>query len=109
MEKIIIEENIWNIHTKQPIRKCILTRDGNVLTRQLYNINDNSYRNNKTDTIDLTKYNLKINLMDAKRLSIQEIGEYIKMKAQQCNPEEILIQHLEKELPGFQNPNITKL
>ncbi len=105
--KIIVEEAIWDIARKTPIRACILTRNGNVLTRQLYHIDNLNKQNNKIDTIDLNKVNLKINLMEAKELSVKEIGKRIKKLSLEYNPELLIIKHLEDELKGFDNPQIS--
>ncbi len=104
--KITIEENTWNIRTKRPIKSCILTKEGYVLTRQLYNIECTKKWNDKVDVFDLTKVMLKINLMDAKSLSIEDIGKYIKDLAEDYNPDEKIKRHLEGELKGFENYNI---
>lgn len=108
MKTIIIEENIWSITTKKPIRRCVLTQDGIVFTRQLYNIKDTTYRNDTKDIIDLDKITLRIKLKDVKGMSITEIGEYFKNLSENYKPEKLLKKHVDQELPFFKSPTITE-
>lgn len=118
----IIEEGIYNIKTKESIKKAIFTFDGNRLTRQLfYNQEHLTYKPDfydnyklKTiqpciDVIDGTTINVKLTLDDMlnSKINYESILESIKKRVEEFDSENIEKRCIDAELPFFENPIIT--
>jgi len=95
----IIEESIWDIEQKHPIRKAILTYDGEKITRNLFMLGDSEYWNNKIDIID----NFRISIEEIKKMSSLEIGDMLKNRVAEC-----FENNVNNEIPFFTSPIITK-
>jgi hypothetical protein len=122
MVTTIIEEGIYDIKTKESIKKVIFTFDGNRLTRQLfYNKEHLTYRPDfydnyklktiqpRIDIIDGTTVNFKITLSDMLNSSIdyESILKNIKEKVELFDAENVAQRNIDAELPLFENPIIT--
>ena len=104
----IIEEGIWDVEQKLPLRRAIFTCDGKKITRNLFILGDSEKRNSKVDVIDLDKVQLKIDLTKINKLSVSEIGEYLKKEAEIFEPITCFEQNIANEIPFFTSPIITK-
>lgn len=104
----IIEEGIWNVSQKLPLRRAIFTCDGKKITRKLFILGDSERRNNKVDIIDLERVNLKISLTEVNKLSVSEIGEYLKKEAEVFEPISCFERNVANEIPFFTSPIIVK-
>jgi hypothetical protein len=108
--KVIIEEGIWDIRQKLPLRKSILTYDAKQITRKLFILAQHGRsdeRNNKIDVIDLDKIQLKIDLNKVNKLSTNEIGKYLKKEAKHFEPISIFERNVANEIECFTLPIIT--
>ena len=104
----IIEESIWDIKQKLPLRRTILTCDGKKITRNLFILGDSKKRNSKVDIIDLEKVEIKIDLTKINKLSAMEIGKKKKKEAVVFEPNTCFERNVANEIPFFINPIITK-
>ena len=104
----IIEESIWDIKSRSPIRKAVFTCDGKKITRNLFILGDSERRNAKVDVIDLEKVSIKIDLTKIKELSSIELGEFLKKEAEVFEPHRCFERNVENEIPFFLNPIITR-
>ena len=104
----IIEESIWDVEQKLPLRKVILTCDGKKITRNLFILGDSKKRNAKVDIIDLEKVQIKINLTKINELSPTELGDFLKNEAINFEPYSCFERNVSNEIPFFTNPIITK-
>lgn len=95
----IIEESIWDIEQKLPLRKAILTYDGEKITRNLFILGDSERRNNKIDVID----NFSISIEEINKMSSIEIGDILKKSLNECFERVV-----NDEIPFFKSPIITK-
>lgn len=100
-----IEEGIYDINTKESIKKAIFTFDGERLTRQLFYDSNNK----KIDIIDGTSINIKLSLSDMlnSKINYESIIESIKERAYQFDAVNIEQRNIDAELPAFENPIIT--
>lgn len=98
-----IEEGIYDINTKESIKKAIFTFDGERLTRQLF------YDSNKIDVIDGTSLNIKLTLSDMLNYEVNydNIIENIKKRVKEFDVENVEKRNIDAELPFFKNPIIT--
>jgi hypothetical protein len=94
----IIEESIWNIEQRLPLRKCILKYDGNKITRNLFILGDSKYRNNKIDVID----EFRVSIEDINKMNPLELGSMLKDELNKC-----FERNLNSEMPFFTSPIIT--
>lgn len=104
----IIEEGIWDIENKQPIRRAIFTCDGKKITRNIFILGESEKRNSKVDIIDLYNVKLEIELTKINNLSAVEIGEYLKKEAEVFEPITCFERNIANEIPFFTSPIITK-
>jgi hypothetical protein len=104
----IIEEGIWDIKQKLPLRRVVFTCDGKKITRNLFILGDSENRNSKVDIIDLEKVEIEISLTKINKLSTTEIGEYLKKKAEVFEPITCFERNISNEIPFFTSPIITK-
>jgi hypothetical protein len=98
--KVIIEESIWDIETKQPIRKTTLTCDNEKITRNIFILGDSDRRNNKIDVIE----DLRVSLADINNLTAVELGEKLKGILSDC-----FESNVQGEIPWFTYPIIQRL
>jgi hypothetical protein len=109
IRKTIIEEGIYNINTKESIKKAIFTTDGYVQTRQLIGYND-AWGDNVIDKITKTTIKRDISLQDA--LSDNFDYESIMNDIMADIKEKVLAlknsydENVRLELPAFDNPII---
>lgn len=96
MEKII-EESIWCIEQKLPIRKCIFKYDGNQITRNLFILGDSEYKNNKIDIID----SLQVSIKEINEMTVSDLGSLLKDKLAKC-----FELNVSNEIPFFTSPII---
>jgi hypothetical protein len=95
----IIEESIWDIKQKLPLRKAIFTYDGEKITRNLFILGDSERRNNKIDVIEY----FNISIKEINKISSLEIGDMLKNKINKC-----FETNVNNEIPFFTLPIITK-
>ena len=95
----IIEESIWDIEQKLPLRKSILTYDSEKITRNLFILGDSERRNNKIDVID----SFSISIEEINKMSSLEIGDMLKKRITEC-----FERNVNNEIPFFTSPIITK-
>ena len=115
MVTTIIEEGIYDINTKESIKKAIFTFDGERLTRELFygsgigGISDGYERKNRVDIIDGTTINIKLTLDDMlnSKIDYESILESIKERAEEFDVENLEKRCIDAELPFFENPIIT--
>lgn len=105
MKKTIIEEGIYNINTRESVRKAIFTCDGSVMTRQLIGY-DGGYSDDKIDRISNCVTRVQISLKD----TLQDTVDYefilnnIKNKVESFK--NAYQENIDKEIPFFDNPII---
>lgn len=97
--EVIIEEGIWNIETRMPIKSAVFKCDNVKITRQLYDIERSKKWNSKIDTID----HIRVNLSDISSLNSTELGEKIKGIMHDC-----FDRNVNNEIPFFEFPIITR-
>ena len=97
IQTISIEETIWDINTKQPIRTCVLKNDGKKITRELFVLGDR--RNGRIDVVD----SLNLSVEEIINLPLDEIGSLLKSRVANC-----LELNFQGELPFFAYLIITK-
>jgi hypothetical protein len=112
MVTTIIEEGIYDVDTKESIKKAIFTFDGERLTRQLiYPDAHNVYRNQDDiiDIIDGTTMKIKLSLNDMlnSKIDYETIIESIKEKVKDFDVKNVVQRNIDAELPAFKNPIIT--
>ena len=95
----IIEESIWDIKQKLPLRKAIFTYDGEKITRNLFILGDSERRNNKIDVIEY----FNISIEEINKMSSLEIGDMLKNRLDEC-----FEKNVNNEIPFFTSPIITK-
>lgn len=82
MMETIIEESIWDIEQRLPVRRAVLRCDDKEITRNLFILGDEEWRNSKVDIINL------------------ETVEF---------PKDCFERNVNNEIPFFINPIITRL
>ena len=95
----VIEESIWDIEQKLPLRKTVLTYNGEKITRNLFILGDSERRNNKIDVID----DFRISIGEINKMSSLEIGDMLKKRLTEC-----IEYNINNEIPFFTSPIITK-
>ena len=104
----IIEEGIYDVETRLPIRRAIFTFDGGKITRNLFILGDSERRNSKIDVIDIENAKISINVSKINDCSIEEIISFLKKEAKKWEPIPIFEQNVKDEIYWFSNPIITK-
>lgn len=115
MTTTIIEEGIYDINTRESIKKAIFTFDGKRLTRELFygsGIGGKAVcydRKNKVDVIDGTNININLPLSDILNPTIdyERILESIKERVENFDAQNVAQRNIDAELPAFKNPIIT--
>lgn len=79
-EVVTIEEGIWDIEQKMPLRRAVLTYDGKQITRNLFILGDSEKRNKKIDVID----HLQVNLSDINEMSVTKLARHLKSIVSDC-------------------------
>lgn len=97
--KTIIEEGIWNIKERQPLRRVVFEFDGNKITRSLFILGDSERKNSKIDIIDY----FVVELSKIKHLSPLALGKFLKKELSEC-----FDKNVDNEIKFFTNPIITK-
>jgi hypothetical protein len=106
--KTIIEEGIYDIETKLPLKKAIFTFDGKKITRNLFILGDDEESNNKVDIINLEKTKIEVDIPKIFNMSSQELCDYIMEKVKHLEPNLCYERNINNEIPFFENPIITK-
>jgi len=104
----IIEEGVWDIKQKSPLKRAIFKFDGKKITRNLFVLGDSERRNSKIDVIDLEKIKIEVSLIEINKLSDSELCILIKEKLKTFQPSVCFERNVNNEIPGFTNPIITK-
>lgn len=101
MKTTIIEEGIYDINTRESIKKAIFTFDGDALTRQLIGYGGD---NNKIDKIDKFTFKLEVSLKDilAYNIDYDSFIEDVKIRA--INIRDIYKSNIDNEMSFFDNP-----
>ena len=103
-----IEEGIWDIKEKSPLRRAIFKYDGKKITRNLFILGDTEARNSKIDIIDLEKIKIEVNLNEVNKLSSSELGDFIKDKLKDHQPSVCFEKNVNNDIYFFTNPIIIK-
>lgn len=104
----IIEESIWCVKKRLPLRKVIFRYDGKTITRNLFILGNSEKRNAKIDVIDLENMKLSIDLAKVNSLSPIEIGDILKERAKDFEPKLIFDNNVSGDLEFFKYPIITR-
>lgn len=94
-----IEEGIWDIQEKKPLRKAIFKYDGSSITRNLFMLGDSEKRNSKIDVIN----SFSIEISKINELSPKQIGKLLKKQLSEC-----FDNNIKSELKFYTCPIITK-
>ncbi len=112
MVTTIIEEGIYDVNTRESIKKAIFTFDGERLTRQLFYPDSHKLYRNQDDVIDVIdgttmKIKLSLNDMLNSKIDYETILESIKEKVKDFDVKNVAQRNIDAELPAFKNPIIT--
>lgn len=99
MKQVIIEEGIYDVETRLPLRKVDFQYDGKQITRRLFILGDTEKRNAKVDVIDF----FRVTLEEINQLSALELGEKLKREVVEC-----FDRNVNNEIPFFDSPIITR-
>lgn len=93
--KTIIEEQIYSIETKQPIRRAVFEYKDSRITRELFILD--STRNGKIDVID----HFWVSLKEIESKTPNELGTFLKKELEEC-----FDRNIKNEIPFFDCPII---
>lgn len=94
-----IEEGIYSIEDRLPLRKVVFTYANSKITRKLFMLGDTDSRNNKIDVIE----GFFIEIVDIERLTPIEIGDMLKKRILDC-----FERNIQSEMPFYKSPIITR-
>lgn len=106
--EITIEEGIWDIEERLPLRKAVFTCDGKKVTRNLFILGDTDKRNSKVDIIHLDKIVIEMEVEKINTLPAEELANLLKEKAKQKDPVGCFERNVNNELPFFKCPITTR-
>lgn len=108
MIKTVIEEGIYDIETRESIKKAIFINDGERVTRQLFykdGLNRDRIDVIKTDTFNFRTSILIQTIIDSK-FSNENLIEIFNRKSAEFK--DCYQRNIDSELPFFKNPIVTE-
>ena len=110
MKKIIVEDSVYSMETKKPIRKLELWEEekGNTICRRLYIEGDTGRRNRYIDRFDIGDVEYKFTHRDVMVTSVdmmleklsKQYDEVMRIKDDRFNT------YLDEEIKSFKSPSI---